>query len=119
MNKSNNLHNYIKPKTKSHSTNQASISYKNTPNRKLINKFYLSKNKDNNSELSTISVKANVVINEFKKTLLEAEKMENELNKSKYSLKSYVGLDVNGNNIINNFRNVNLYQTKTDIINNK
>ena len=59
-----------------------------------------------------------MVINEFKKTLLEAEKMENELNKSKYSLKSYTGLGANGNNIINTFRNANLNQTKTDIINN-
>jgi hypothetical protein len=118
MNRSKNIHNYIKPKHKSHSTNQASISYKNSPKRILLNKFYLSKNKDNNSELSTISIKANMVINEFKKTLLEAEKMENELNKSKYSLKSYTGLGANGNNIINTFRNANLNQTKTDIINN-
>ena len=116
MNRVNNLHSFIKPKPKSHSTNQMSRSYKNSPERRLLNKFYL--NQNNTSELSTISIKANMVINEFKKTLLEAEKMENELNKSKYSLKSYAGIGANGNNIINTFNNMNLNQTNTDTANN-
>ena len=119
IDRNNKIHNFIKPKNKSHSTNQVSLSYKNSPDRKMLNKFYLNKNKDNNQELSTISIKANMVINEFKKTLIEAEKMENELNKSKFSIKSYTGIGANGNNIINTYNNMNLNQTNNnDIINN-
>ena len=117
FNKRNYIHEFVKPKLKSHSTNQISKSYRNTPEKKVLNKFYQNINKNNNPELSTISYKANMVINEFKKTLLEAEKMENELNKSKYSVKTYAGL-ANGNNIINTRTNMNLNQTNTDIITN-
>ena len=98
-----NYHNYIRPKY--HSTNQISRSYRNTPERKISNKFYQNINKDNNNnntDITNISLKANQVINEFKKTLLEAEKMENELNKSKNSIKTYAGFGANGNYYVNN-----------------
>ena len=49
----------------------------------MINDHYSNNNNIDNdtSEVSTMSLKANMVINEFKKTLFEAEKIESELNK--------------------------------------
>ena len=83
--------------------NHISKSFRNKSERKLVNKYYDGVNIDNNNpDISSISIKANQVINEFKKTLLEAEKMENELNKSKNSIKTYTGFGANGNYIINN-----------------
>ena len=112
----NNFHNFIRPKY--HSTSKISRSYRNTPERKIRNKFYENMNKDNNNntDISNISIKANQVINEFKKTLLEAEKMENELNKSKNSMKTYTGFGANGNYIINNNNTSILNQTNKDNI---
>ena len=85
--------------------------------KKLMNSYYNNKSIDNdNTNLSTISLKADVVINEFKKTLLEAEKIENELNKSKYSMNTYGGNINNANNdIFNITNNLNLNQTLTEI----
>ena len=116
INRDNYHHNFIRPKQKSHSFNQISRTYKNSPSKNTVNKYYL-KNKENNPELSTISIKANMVINDFKKTLIEAEKMENELNRSKLSIKTFAA-PKNGNNIINTFSHLNLNQTNTDIITN-
>ena len=108
-----------KIKLKSNSSSQVSKDiFKSIKNKKMLNDYYSSTNLDNNtSELSTMSLKANMVINEFKKTLLEAEKIENELNKSKYSMNTYG----NGNNMTNDMfninNNLNLNSTNTDINN--
>ena len=79
-----------KIKTKSYSSNQVSKDLFNPiKEKKLISNHYSNTNLDNdNSEISTMSLKANKVINEFKKTLKAAEKIENDLNKSKYSLRA-------------------------------
>ena len=103
-------------KLKSYSNSQISKdAFKAIREKKLINDYYSNSNLDNdNSELSTMSLKANMVINEFKKTLLEAEKIENELNKSKLSINTYnVGNTTNDMFNINN----NLNLTNTDINN--
>ena len=103
-------------KIKSYSNSQISKdAFKAIREKKLINDYYSNSNLDNdNSELSTMSLKANMVINEFKKTLLEAEKIENELNKSKLSINTYnVGNTTNDMFNINN----NLNLTNTDINN--
>ena len=76
----------------------------------------MNKDNNNNTDISNISIKANQVINEFKKTLLEAEKMENELNKSKNSMKTYTGFGANGNYIINNNNTSILNQKNKDNI---
>ena len=108
-----------KIKTKSNSSNQVSnIKFNPIQDKKLINDYYSNTNLDNdNSEISTMSLKANMVINEFKKTLLEAEKIENELNKSKNSLNTYVIGNNTTNDLFNINNNLNLNQTNTDINN--
>ena len=60
-----------KIKPKSYSSNQISKEFFNPiKEKKIINNHYSNTNLDNdNSEISTMSLKANKVINEFKKTL--------------------------------------------------
>ena len=108
-----------KKRIKSNSSNQISKdNFKAIRDKKLLNDYYSNTNLDNDtSELSTMSLKANMVINEFKKTLLEAEKIESELNKSKYSLNTYQIDNNTTNDIFNINNNLNLNQTKTDINN--
>ena len=103
-------------KIKSKSNSQISKDvFKAIREKKLMNDYYSNSNIDNdNSDLSTMSIKANMVINEFKKTLLEAEKIESELNKSKYSLNTYT-IGNTTNDLFNINNNLNL--TNTDINN--
>ena len=103
-------------KKKSNSNSQISKDiFKAIREKKLMNDYYSNSNIDNdNSELSTMSLKANIVINEFKKTLLEAEKIESELNKSKYSLNTNT-IGNTTNDLFNINNNLNL--THTDINN--
>ena len=103
-------------KVKSNSNSQISKDiFKAIREKKLMNDYYSNSNIDNdNSDISTMSIKANMVINEFKKTLLEAEKIESELNKSKYSLNTCT-IGNTTNDIFNINNNLNL--TNTDINN--
>ena len=108
-----------KIKAKINASNQISNNKFNPiQDKKLIKDYYSNTNIDNdNSEISTMSLKANMVINEFKKTLLEAEKIESELNKSKNSLNTCVIGNNTTNDLFNINNNLNLNQTNTDINN--
>ena len=102
------------PEEKIYSNHKNSKSCKDLRNKKLISKSYNNLNLNNIPEISNTSKNANIVINEFKKTLLEAENMDNEFNKSKYSMKTFS----NGKNKINNRNNItNLNNTNTDVYN--
>ena len=115
----NSFQNTSKIKPKSYSSNQISKDFFNPlQEKKLINSHYSNTNLDNeNSEISTMSLKANKVINEFKKTLAAAEKIENDLNKSKYSLNTYGAGNNTTNDLFNINNNLTLNQTNTDINN--
>ena len=103
LNRPINIHSYAK--NKSYSTTQTSKSYNAIKDKRKIGNYYTNQNRDNDPDISRISEKANMVINEFKKTLMEAEKVENELNRSKYSLKTFCGFGANGNYNVNNMNN--------------
>ena len=101
------------PKEKMYSNHKNSKSCKDLRNKKLVSKSYNNLN-INIPEISNNSKKANMIINEFKKTLLDPEKMDNEFNKSKYSMKTFS----NGKSIINNRNTItNLDNANTDIFN--
>ena len=110
---SNSSLNKIRPNSNSQISKDI---FKAIREKKIMNDYYSNSNidNDNNSSLSTMSLKANMVINEFKKTLLEAEKIESELNKSKYSINTYA-LGNASNELFNINNNLNL--TNTDINN--
>ena len=110
---SNSSLNKIRPNSNSQISKDI---FKAISEKKIMNDYYSNSNidNDNNSSLSTMSLKANMVINEFKKTLLEAEKIESELNKSKYSINTYA-LGNASNELFNINNNLNL--TNTDINN--
>ena len=110
---SNSSLNKIRPNSNSQISKDI---FKAIREKKIVNDYYSNSNidNDNNSSLSTMSLKANMVINEFKKTLLEAEKIESELNKSKYSINTYA-LGNASNELFNINNNLNL--TNTDINN--
>ena len=114
----NSFQNMNKIKTKSYSSNQVSKDIFNPiKEKKIISNHYSNTNLDNdNSEISTMSLKANKVINEFKKTLAAAEKIENDLNKSKYSINTYGANNNTMNDLfnINNNLNLTLNQTNTN-----
>jgi len=105
LNRPINIHSYAR--NKSYSTTHTSKSYNAIRGKRNISNYYSNQNRDNDPDISRISEKANIVINEFKKTLMEAEKVENELNKSKYSLKTFCGFGANGNYNANNVNNMN------------
>ena len=66
INRINNFYSHIRPKH--NSMNHISKSFRNKSERKLVNKYYDGVNIDNNNpDISSISIKANQVINEFKK----------------------------------------------------
>ena len=115
----NSFQSMNKIKIKRNSSNQVSSDiFKAIRDKKMMNDYYSSTNLDNdNSEISTMSIKANMVINEFKKTLLEAEKIESELNKSKYSLNTNALGNNQTNDLFNLNNNLNSNQTNTDINN--
>ena len=119
LNRPINIHSYAK--NKSYSMTQTSKSYNAIKDKRKISSYYSNQNRDNDPDISKISEKANMVINEFKKTLMEAEKVENELNKSKYSIKTFCGFGANGNNNANNMNNLNntydTYNTNNNNIN--
>ena len=116
LNRPINIHSYAK--NKSYSNNQISKSYNAFKEKRKISNYYSNQNRDNDRDISKISEKANMVINEFKKTLMEAEKVENELNRSKYSLKTFCGFGANGNYNVNNMNNTfDTYNTNNNNIN--
>ena len=138
--KFNNKRNKNQKKIDELSNNQYHINKVKNTNKAKSNIFYnanaTKKSRSNNHVLKTdksmrndniyktcdnesnISLKANKVINEFKKTLIEAEKIENELNKTKISINAY---DINETNDIFNINhnlNMDLNRIKNDINNN-
>ena len=90
---------------------------KNSPEEKNINKRYQNQNNDNNSQqLSTISIKSNIVLNKYKKKGLDDE---NNTPKLKYSIRTYTGLATIENSTTNNSFNYNhLKLNSTDNIKN-
>ena len=68
LNRPINIHSYAK--NKSYSMTQTSKSYNAIKDKRKISSHYSNQNRDNDPDISKISEKANMVINEFKKTLM-------------------------------------------------
>ena len=95
-----NYKNNIRLKNYTINKNKKYRTYRDSQEKKIMNKRYQNQNQNNSQELSTISIKSNIIINKYNKKILEDEKIDNEPN-LKYSAKSYTGFGVIDNKVLN------------------
>ena len=105
----------IKPHHKlTHDLNNYKKMSNNRSHSKVLSTNQFTEKKD--IDIPEISRKANKVIDEFKKTLFEAEKIENELDKSKFSIQQNYDIFNNNNKYFDSINKPNPYYNEEVLI---